>query len=104
MQNQIDVTTIRQVYSGRNGACCCGCAGKHTYSSTDVAGASKRRGYEVTPDEVSDRTVKMIVGKMNRLPAWHPPLDLDNADGYRMDHGDHVSAVVGQRLYIAYRT
>jgi hypothetical protein len=104
MKNQIDVTKIHQVYSGKNGKCCCGCAGKHTYATAYADAVAKSHGYMPDADVFNDRTVKTIVGKMNRLPAWHPPLDLDHADGYRTDNGNYVSAVVGQRLYIAYRT
>lgn len=89
--SKIELNEISSVYSGRNGACCCGCAGKHTYASQHREWAGKNRGYEVTDDEVFDRTVKMIVSKINA--------NIDSAE----DVGDHVALVVGKRLYVAYR-
>src|ERR1041385_7510368 len=86
----INVNDVMSVYSGLDGACCCGCAGKHTYASQYQAVASKHRGYTVDNDEVSDRTVKMIVRKMNQYPG-------------KMEHDlGHVAVVVNTRLYIAY--
>ena len=48
---------IISVYSGRPG-CCCGCLGKHSYPSSPIARqvASKKRGYPIDDDEISDRT------------------------------------------------
>ena len=90
----IDIKDVMQVYSGRNGRCCCGCSGKHTYASEYRKMASKHRGYPVTDDEVSDRTVKLIVGKLNKLIAQ------GRSDYTRPDF---VSAVSDTgRLYIAY--
>ncbi len=87
---KIDMSQVASVYSGVNGRCCCGCAGKHTYASAHRDWASKNRGYAVASDEVNDRTVKLIVGKMQKLE----PLP-DGGDEY-------VAAVSGDRLYIAY--
>ncbi len=89
----IEIQTIQSVYSGIDGACCCGCAGKHTYASATRTAASKDRGYRVRDEEVSDRTVKLIVGKMNRLIA---------AGSVPQTHDEYVAVVNGRRLYIAY--
>ena len=61
----IDADKVVNVYSGRQG-CMCGCLGKYSYASRyqadrQVAGA-------VADDEVSDRSVRVIVGKLNRNP------------------------------------
>ena len=61
----IDADKVVNVYSGRQG-CMCGCLGKYSYASRYqaarlVAGA-------VADDEVSDRSVRVIVGKLNRNP------------------------------------
>jgi hypothetical protein len=61
-----DVSKIRAVYSGRKG-CACGCRGKYTYASKFQAEASRDRGYEVTDDEVNDRTVKLIAGRVEKI-------------------------------------
>ena len=86
----INVEDVMSVYSGKNGSCCCGCAGKHTYASATRTLASKDRGYAVSDDEVSDRTVKMIVRKMNK---WPGKMEFDLG---------HVAVVVNERLYVAY--
>lgn len=80
---------IASVYSGINGKCCCGCAGKHRYASEHVEWASKNRGYEVRPEEVSDRSVKLISKKVLNNP------DMKN-------EGDHAWVVNGNRLLIVY--
>jgi len=71
----IDKSQIRSVYSGRHG-CCCGCRGNHRYASAFAAEISKKRGYE---GDVSDRSVSIIVNKMNRIIAEGnlPPSDID---------------------------
>jgi len=85
----IDVQKVSSVYIGKDGACCCGCAGKHYYASHHVKAASKNRGYLVGSDEVSDLMVKKVVGILNA------------AAEVEMNRG-HVSTVVGTRVYIAY--
>lgn len=82
---------IMSVYSGRNGKCCCGCSGKHTYSSKHVEAASKNRGYRVTPDEVNDGQVTRI---LHMIQAYQT-----EAEFYE---DSFVSVVVGKRLYVAY--
>ena len=89
-------TGILGVYSGVNGKCCCGCAGRHVYASDKVELAGQRRGYAVTPDEVSDRSIKIILGKMRKAVA----------DGLEVEYSTTftrmLSAEVGNRLYLAY--
>ena len=80
---------IVSVYSGKAGHCCCGCAGKHTYASAHREWAGKNRGYSVSDDEISDRTVKIISNKV-----------LEDPD---VEHEDSLSSVeVGNRLLIVY--
>jgi len=95
MTTQIDKSQIEGVYSGIDGRCCCGCAGKHTYASAFQKAAGKRRGYKVDDCEVSDRTVALIVNKINAAPAESREYHDGN---YRKFH----TAVIGGRLYIAY--
>jgi hypothetical protein len=62
---KIDVSNVFQVYSGKQGKCCCGCSGKHTYHSIHR---------ELAPDYVKeddadfgpskDRVVRQIVRKI----------------------------------------
>jgi hypothetical protein len=87
---RINLSSVQSVYSGKAGKCCCGCAGKHTYASATREQAGKDCGYVITDDEVSDKTVKLIVGKLQAL-------DFEVCGGY-------VHATDGGRLYIAYLT
>ena len=56
----IPIETIVSVYDGENGRCCCGCSGKYSYSSRNTEAGTKRRGYTVTDDEISDYDVERI--------------------------------------------
>ena len=93
----IAVDRAVSVYSGRPG-CACGCRGKHIYASAQVAAQSKRRGYEIRPEEVSDRSVALMVKKVNRLLAegyGEPLISLEGDTPF-------VSVETETRLYIIY--
>jgi hypothetical protein len=90
VQMVVKIDQIQSVYSGRNGRCCCGCSGKHTYASATREIASKHRGYAVTDDEISDRVVKLICNKINATDAV-------------IEKPTYYYAVVGERVYIAYK-
>ena len=79
------------VYSGRDGKCCCGCAGKHSYTEAHREVAGKNRGYTVDDDDVNDKMVRRVIKLIKENEA--------SAD----DNCDFVSLVVGTRLYVAYR-
>lgn len=85
MKNKVIVS----VYSGIAGRCCCGCAGKHRYASEHREYSSKYRGYSVTDEDVSDRSVKIISNKVLNDPDMK-------------DEGDHAYVVKGNRLLITY--
>lgn len=92
---KIDLSKVMTVYSGKDGKCCCGCSGKHTVASAFAAAHEATHGYACRPEDVSDRTVKTIVGKMERA--------VETGAGVLEDCDDSmVSVVVGGRLYIAY--
>jgi hypothetical protein len=77
---------VYKVYSGKNGACMCGCAGKYSYTAE---GAEKHGpGYDVS-DMVSERSVKIIAGKLLRNP-----------NAKRED--DYVYVVQNDRILVAY--
>lgn len=57
----MSVDDVMSVYSGKAGACCCGCSGNYRYNSKHVNRAGKSRGYEVSADEVNDRQVKRVL-------------------------------------------
>jgi len=65
----IDKNLVVSVYAGVDGACCCGCKGKHSYASKFAALGGKLRGYPVTDDDISDRSVAIIVAKINSVPV-----------------------------------
>ena len=87
----IDKDSIAHVYSGKAGACACGCKGKHTYATAYVAQSAARRGYAIQPDEVSDGTVTRILKKIEAAAVQ-----------YREDEDEFACAVIGGRIYIAY--
>lgn len=87
MKTKIELAKVAQVYSGMNNRCCCGCAGKHSYASQHLRASIKSHGYQL---EASDRSIKIIVDKMNKIL---PEVIMEDNLCY---------AVVGKRLYIAY--
>lgn len=82
---------IQSVYSGKDGKCCCGCSGKHSYSLKFREQAGKHRGYKIDDDEINDRMVTRVLNIVK------------SADADILDLGDsYVAAALGGRLYIAY--
>jgi hypothetical protein len=59
---------ITRVYNGKLGACMCGCSGKYTTNPRFKDLVSKERGYPVSDDECSDRSVKIIAKKVLSNP------------------------------------
>lgn len=92
----VDASKVVKVYSGKANACACGCSGKYSYASQFRDVGSKGRGYKVDDDEVSDRSVKLIVNKLNKAG---PVTDVDK-DGNA--ETDYAFAIVGERIYVAY--
>lgn len=86
----LTVDKIMSVYSGKHG-CCCGCVGKHTTASAHRETNSKDRGYPVTDDEVSDRSVKIIFNKIMSFPRGQ--IEVDKT---------YISIDTETRRYIAY--
>lgn len=93
----IEVSGVASVYSGKDGKCCCGCSGKHTYATAHRKWASTWRGYTVGDDEINDRTVKLIVGKISRSDGVEYFGDKGHRGSTRF-----YSVVIGKRLYVAY--
>lgn len=90
----VDVDDVVSVYSGQTGACCCGCSGKHSYASKYRARGGVERGYKLQDSDISDLTVKRIVGKINRSYVSEPQTTSLCAQ--------YMTTVIGKRLYIAY--
>lgn len=60
----IQASKVIKVYSGRQG-CMCGCRGKYSYASKH---ADQRPSYYNADEGVSDRSVKLMVNKLNGNP------------------------------------
>ena len=71
---------VVSVYSGRAGKCCCGCSGKHTFSSA----------FRDADTTVNDRTVSRVVRIIRENTSRVELCD------------DHAAVEVGNRLYVAY--
>jgi hypothetical protein len=51
------------VYSGKVGACCCGCKGTYRYASAHRELGGQWRGYALTNNDIKDSTVTLIFNK-----------------------------------------
>jgi hypothetical protein len=60
----LDTKNVTRVYNGKLGACMCGCSGKYSTASAYRDVVSKERGYPVSDEEVSDRSVKIIAKRV----------------------------------------
>ena len=86
----LDLSKVFKVYSGKANHCACGCSGKYKVASVHKDFADKDRGYSYDGSDIDDTEVRKIVGKI---------LASDNP----VDNGDHVYAVVGKRMYVAFK-
>jgi hypothetical protein len=90
----ITIDQVQSVYSGKLGACCCGCAGKHTYRQ-DLADYGKElRGYDFSEDDLNDRVLKRHLNTINKALA-------DGSDFVKVDDFGAVYETA-TRWYIAY--
>jgi hypothetical protein len=81
---------VMKVYSGRDGACTCGCAGTYRVSSLHRAAADADRGYAHDDADVNDRQVAKVL----RVFQTAASADIDTvADG-------HFALVLDNRLYM----
>ena len=94
-RGMFSITEVSSVYSGKRGRCCCGCAGKHTYSEQHQSWAGKNRGYKVSDEEVNDRVVTMMVNKVDRFVRSGQAEDVTMSDS-------HFGVDVGNRTYVLY--
>jgi len=96
-EHQVDVqglvmNDVMFVYSGRKGACACGCKGKYSYHQMRRAESSKWRGYRVTDDELNERQVNRVLGHIKR-----------NVSTAKYDENvRYLSVDVGTRTYVVY--
>ena len=89
----ITFNQVQSVYSGKSGACSCGCAGKHTYREDLKSRGKELRGYELDDDDCNDRVVQRHINTINKAIAA----------GEASNDGDGiVSYDNGKRVFVAY--
>ena len=88
----IEFGDVLSVYYGKNGKCCCGCAGEYLYNSQHKEEGGTYRGYPVDDKDINDRQVRKVIGILRR------------AEKIEYDRPDFISTVVGERLYTVYFT
>lgn len=89
----INKEDIVSVYSGENHRCCCGCSGKHYYSSSVKRQGIEIRGYALSDDDINDRMITKIVNLMNKHPE---KLEHESSHYYSLQSDN------GKRIYLAY--
>ena len=75
---------VISVYSGKDGKCCCGCAGKHY----DASWSNAKRDHRTTSDKMVKKVFSLVENHLN-------------ADDKVETYG-FKSSVVGGRIYIVY--
>lgn len=95
----LTTSDVLSVYSGKNGSCCCGCAGKHTYNPEHRELGAVRRGYKLDgnlipldDDEINGATITRVLNIIKKNERGDTVVGSD----------DNVSCVVGNRLYVVY--
>ena len=61
----IKLENVTQVYTGAHG-CMCGCKGKYRAAIAHADFVARDRGHALSKDEISDRSVKVVLGKILR--------------------------------------
>jgi len=85
----LDLHKVYKVYSGKANYCACGCSGYYRVASQHLDYASAERGYAYDDRDISDVSVRRIVGKI--LAA----ADMEKGE-------DYIAATVGQRRLLAW--
>ena len=86
---QVNINNILKVYNGRCG-CMCGCQGKYSYTKINQDLATQDRGYTVSDDECSDRSVKIIARKV----LSNPNVKFEDNYAYVEDRANNKMQVV----------
>jgi len=72
----IKFENVKTIYSGKHG-CMCGCRGKYSVTSHfGIAAANKEIGYDGY-DSPNDRSVKILINKLNKLIDWSDPNEVN---------------------------
>ena len=64
----MNISNITRVYTGKANACMCGCKGRYRTASLFRNHVGQERGYPVTDDEVSDRSIKLVANRVLNNP------------------------------------
>lgn len=92
----INPENVISSYTGKQG-CMCGCIGNHRFASAHVEEARKQRGYDIGLDEISDRSVKMAVNRLNKLIDWS---DLDMVKKYVNEDHAYFDTDNGRTIHV----
>lgn len=87
MSRDFNTENVYQAYSGKNG-CCCGCLGKHYYSSKHKDFVDVQKAIE-RGCKIDDRMIAKISEKVKSLPE-----DIVT--------DEMISCLEGEKLYIVY--
>lgn len=88
---------VVSVYVGRAGACMCGCAGRHVYTTKHRELGQERRGYPIDDNEVDD---KFALETLRRVQAAACYLDAE----YCLGSEGYISVTVGKKDLVLYLT
>jgi hypothetical protein len=88
---QFTSENVQQVYTGKDGKCCCGCSGRHRLNPKHHKLGETHHGYTVTKTELS----LLMVNRVCEMLNTHPDLLVKNSD-------DCYSVSLGEKIYIAY--
>ena len=86
----VNINGITRVYNGKIG-CMCGCNGKYSTNPAYKEEVGKWRGYPVSDDECSERSVKIIAKKV-----------LSNPNAQYQDNMVFVEDKIANRIQVVY--
>ena len=92
---EIKEEKVTHTYNGKVG-CACGCLGKYSYKQEGREEQSKRRGYEVSDDEIRPKSICATVKKINAALRGEFEVDVLIVDE------EFVAIDVAGRSYTAY--
>jgi hypothetical protein len=90
----LKVSDVVSVYTGKAGSCCCGCSGIHRYSTKHAKVGAKRRGYELETKEINDRHVAKVL-------RWVQATSIANPALVKIGQ-NHLAVDIGEKVYLVY--
>lgn len=70
--NEMTVADVVTSYTGKASGCRCGCRGTYRCTEANREMNAQRRGYAVSDDEVSDRSVAMVFNRVKHHHSFFP--------------------------------